>query len=151
MALEQNLTRAIGISLLSFGINCEVIELYNPTTGALTYVDRKSGDPVVGVTPTACCSCGSGGGASTPDSFAEVTHAVSAGTTSPIPAGFKSVRINSLTGTTIVDGVYELGGGRRDSSLTLSATESSRVDASLPSISLVGGTFQWIAMDNVEV
>lgn len=144
-------TRAIGISLLRFDVNCEVVELYNPASGAITYIDRKSGNPVTGIVPTACCNCSTGGDTSAPSAFDPVSHTITAGTTSPIPAGLKSVRINSLTGTTVVDGVYELGGGRRDTSLTLSATESGRVDAVLPSITLAGGTFQWIALDNVEV
>lgn len=72
-------------------------------------------------------------------------HVLQTGTGN-IPAGFKSVTINNITGTTIVAGGYELGQGRRDNSISLNATTVAPVRGILPAITITGGTFQWIGV-----
>lgn len=78
------------------------------------------------------------------------THVLVTGTASPIPAGLKSVTINNITGNTTVAGGYVLGNGRRDNSISLSATEIGSVRGLLPAITVVGGTFQWIGIQPIN-
>lgn len=78
------------------------------------------------------------------------THTVVSGTNTSIPAGFKSVTINSLTGTTTINGGFQLGGGRRVTSVSYNATEVERARGLLPAFTLVGGTWQWTALSPIE-
>lgn len=71
------------------------------------------------------------------------THVIVHGQNSSVPAGLKSVIINNLSGVTTVDGVFELGDGRRANAISYNATELSEVRGLLPAIALAGGTFQW--------
>lgn len=79
---------------------------------------------------------------------AAVSHVVTTGISIAVPAGLKSVTIERLTGTVTVAGAFVLSSG--NSRITFSATESDCVNASLPAITIAGGTWQWIALSNVE-
>ena len=67
--------------------------------------------------------------------------------TGDVPAGFKSVTINNITGITIVAWGYELGDGRRDNSISFWTERWNNINELLPAITATGGTFQWIGLN----
>lgn len=73
------------------------------------------------------------------------THVLINGTGN-VPAGLKTVTINNLSGITSINGGFELGDGRRVTSISFDATELSDVKGLLPTYTLAGGTFQWIGL-----
>jgi len=91
----------------------------------------------------------------TNDSFNSTQHTISSGGgtitgAGNVPAGFKTVVIKRQSGTIVVNGGLTLDNAFR--AITFNATESDRVDTTLPAINITGtGTWQWIALDNVEV
>ena len=103
-------------------------------------------------------SCGAEGASA--DTFDKVEHTITSGVNTQVPADFKTVRIQCTSGTIIINGTYHLharadnNGPVYDRTIVFDATESDRVDACLPSISIAGsptGTWEWISLDNVEV
>jgi hypothetical protein len=62
-----------------------------------------------------------------------------------VPAGLKSVTINNLSGTTFIDGQFELGPGRRLASISFGTDRGNQRNETLPGYTLSGGTWQWVA------
>ena len=72
------------------------------------------------------------------------TEAIQHGVNISVPAGFKSVTINNLSGITTIDGMFGLGDGRRANLITYDASSHQNCfDGRLPAIALAGGTWQW--------
>lgn len=62
-----------------------------------------------------------------------------------IPAGFKSVTINNLSGITTINGGFELGTGRRVDSISFGTDRSNCTNELLPAYTIVStGSHQWI-------
>jgi|GEM_PF-6150043 len=80
---------------------------------------------------------------------APVTHVLVQGTGN-VPAGLKSVTINNISGITTINGVFQLGTGRRVDSISYNATESDCVTGLLPAYTLTGGARQWTGLQPVE-
>ena len=76
----------------------------------------------------------------------EVEQTIQSGKDSNVPAGFHTVTINSLGGTTTVDGGFELGTGRRVDTISFDSTNHSCINGVLPAITLTGGEWQWIGV-----
>ena len=87
----------------------------------------------------------SGGSNSSFECADETTQSIETGTGN-IPAGLKSVTINSITGVTTVAGGYELGSGRRSDSISLSSSDQPCINGVLPAITISGGSWQWIGI-----
>ena len=66
------------------------------------------------------------------------------GSNNSIPAGFKSVTINNINGTTTINGGFALGAGRRIDSISFGTDRGNCVNELLPAYTLTGGTWQWI-------
>ena len=125
------------------------------TSTAVNNLDVKTGE--VQATPTANTVLGRlkeiEDSVSNP--FNAVQHTISSGGgtltgAGNVPAGFKTVVIKRQSGTIVVNGGLTLNNAFR--AITFNATESDRVDTTLPVINITGtGTWQWIALDNVEV
>jgi len=86
-------------------------------------------------------SCSSGSSSSCDDN--DTTLASQSGTGN-IPAGFKSVTINNLSGITTINGGFELGTGRRPNSISFGGDRGNCVNELLPAYTITGGTHQWI-------
>lgn len=67
-----------------------------------------------------------------------------AGVNTNVPAGFKSVTINNITGTTTINGGFALGAGRRVNTISFGTDRSNCINEVLPAYTLSGGTWQWI-------
>lgn len=64
-----------------------------------------------------------------------------------VPAGLKTVTINSITGINVVAGAYQIGNGRRSDSISLDATQMNCFRGVLPEIKVTGtGEWQWIGI-----
>lgn len=64
-----------------------------------------------------------------------------------IPAGFKSVTINSISGINTIDGNFEIGTGRRVDSISFGTDRGNCVNELLPAIAITGtGRWQWIGL-----
>ena len=77
-------------------------------------------------------------------SITNVTLTEQNGSNTSIPAGFKSVTINNITGITTINGGYELWDGRRDNSISFGGDIGNSTNEILPAYTLVGGTWQWV-------
>lgn len=66
------------------------------------------------------------------------------GANTNIPAGFKSVTINSTSGVTVLNGNFELGEGRVVSSISFGTDRGNYINELLPAYTLSGGTWQWV-------
>lgn len=113
---------------------------------------------IVGDVDCCECSCG-GGGDGSPSSYEGPTAAeigdetnrdidqplvAVTGTNTNIPAGFKSVTINNISGVTTVNGGFALGTGRRVDSISFGTDRGNGINELLPAYTLAGGTWQWI-------
>jgi len=76
------------------------------------------------------------------------THVLVSGTGN-VPAGLKTVTINNLTGTTTVNGTFQIGAGRRVDAISYNATELDRARGLLPAITLSGGSWQWTGLQPI--
>ena len=94
-------------------------------------------------------SSGSGGSVTDITPNPDQTHVIVNGTDINVPAGLKSVTINNVNGTTTVNGVFQLGNGRRVDSITYNATEIDRARGLLPAITLAGGSWQWTGLQPI--
>lgn len=74
----------------------------------------------------------------------DLSLAVVTGVDTSIPAGFKSVTINSTSGVTVLNGDFELGEGRVISSISFGTGRGNYVNELLPAYTLAGGTWQWV-------
>ena len=121
-------------------------------------IDLLTGDVLDPAELTACpqactpTSGGSGSGGSSTidgpieiDCPAEVEETIVTGTGS-VPAGFRTVTINNITGLTTVAGGFVLGTGRRVDAISLDSTNHSCINGVLPAIPITGGTWQWIGV-----
>ena len=109
----------------------------------------------------ASCDCsGSGDGGGSGEVFdgnitdvtpnPDQTHVYVSGTGN-VPAGLKTVTINNITGTTLINGgPFALGQGRRVDSISFDATEIDRARGLLPAFTLSGGTWQWIGLSAIN-
>lgn len=70
------------------------------------------------------------------------------GANTSVPAGMKSVTIYSTSGTTTIDGVYRLGGGRLPRSQSYGTDRGNCVNELLPAYAISGGTWQWTALSD---
>ena len=84
----------------------------------------------------------SSGGSSCEDVDTPLTTVT--GVNNNVPAGFKSVTIDNLGGTTTINGSFQLGAGRRVGSISFSTDRGNCVNELLPAYTLAGGTWQWI-------
>ena len=74
----------------------------------------------------------------------DLSLSVETGVDTSIPAGFKSVTINSTSGVTTINGDFELGEGRVVSSISFGTDRGNYINELLPAYTLAGGTWQWI-------
>ena len=79
------------------------------------------------------------------------TETTSFGTNTSIPAGFKAIHINNLSGVTTVTNAlsqtYELGDGRRDNSIDIEASSHENCfNGRLDAFTISGGTWQWFGV-----
>lgn len=66
--------------------------------------------------------------------------------TGNIPAGFKSVTINNISGDTTINGGFVLGSGRRLNSISYGTDRGNCVNELLPAYTITGGTWQWTGL-----
>lgn len=131
-------------------VSCERVEVC-PRAGTIKKLDGTEvtvdGISFSWCSPCADC-CGStavestDSGSSCEDIDTPLT--VQTGVNSNVPAGFKSVTINNLTGITTLNGQFQLGTGRRVDSISFSTDRGNCVNETLPAYTLSGGTWQWI-------
>lgn len=130
------------------------VSLYNSKTGiesgvAKSYKEGADG-AIVTVAPTGLVITeGYCPAVVTPSVQVDQTHVLVSGTGN-VPAGLKTVTINNITGITTINGGFELGNGRRVTSISFDATELSEVRGLLPSYTLAGGTFQWVGLQPIN-
>lgn len=74
------------------------------------------------------------------------THVLTHGVNTSVPSGAKSAVIANLTGTTTIDGVFQLGASPLPTAITYGANTPDEVRALLPAITIAGGTWQWSAI-----
>lgn len=81
-----------------------------------------------------------------PDECPEIDLTLTTQTgTGNIPAGFKSVTINNITGITTINGGFQLGTGRRVDSISFGTDRSNCTNELLPAYTVVStGSHQWI-------
>ena len=109
--------------------------------------------------PRLCEPCCSSSNTGSSDSFdgnvtdvtnnPDQTHVLVSGTGN-VPAGLKTVTINSLSGVNTLDNGFQLGNGRRADSISFDATELNRARGLLPAITISGGTWQWVGLEPIN-
>ena len=118
------------------------------TDGRLILIDTSvvpatlselNGDPIAdGATAVACA-----GDAGPPP---DVVHTITYGTDVSVPAGAKSVVISRISGTVVIDSGFTMSGSPLPDSISFEASDSPNVNATLPAISVSGGSWQWAAL-----
>lgn len=87
--------------------------------------------------------------------YSNTSQSIITGANINVPSGFKSVLINSLGGTQILDfgggNTFEIGGGRRPTILSFEANELNSKNGLLGAITITGGTWQWVATNPITL